>query len=122
MNIPGFIARQFYVAGSLRNTDSGWELQAHNPMGDGTLVGVGRLRVDGQEIPADSVTAQRTGEAEPIRAQDVSRTRPVSVFKGDRVTLAVAGEPLTPGEHSLEVELFELNLGRLSFSITDRIG
>ncbi len=122
MNIPGFIARQFYVAGSLRNTDSGWELQAHNPMGDGTLVGVGKLRVDGQEIPADSVTAQRTGEAEPIRAQDVSRTRPVSVFKGDRVTLAVAGEPLTPGEHSLEVELFELNLGRLSFSITDRIG
>lgn len=122
MNIPGFIARQFYVTSSLRNTDSGWELQAHNPVGDGTLVGVGKLRVDGQEIPADSVTAQRTGEAEPIRAQDVSRTRPVSVFKGDRVTLAVAGEPLTPGEHSLEVELFEVNLGRLSFSITDIIG
>ena len=122
MNIPGFIARQFYVAGSLRNTDSGWELQAHNPMGDGTLVGVGKLRVDGQEIPAESVTAQRTGEAEPIRAQDVSRTRPVSVFKDDRVTLAVAGVPLAPGQHSLEVELFELNLGRLSFSITDHIG
>lgn len=121
MNIPGFIARQFYVTGSLRNTDSGWELQAHNPMGDGTLVGVGKLRVDGQEVPAGSVTAQRAGEIEPIRAEDVSRTRPVSVFKGDRVTLAVAGEPLTPGEHSLEVELFELNLGRLSFSITDRI-
>jgi hypothetical protein len=122
VNIPGFIARQFYVAGSLRNTDSGWELQAHNPMGDGTLVGVGKLRVDGQEIPAESVTAQRTGEAEPIRAQDVSRTRPVTVFKGDRVTLAVAGVPLAAGQHSLEVELFELNLGRLSFSITDHIG
>lgn len=121
MNIPGFIARQFYVAGSLQNTELGWELQAHNPMGDGTLIGVGKLRVDGREIAADSVTAQRTGEAEPIRAQDVSRTRPVSVFKGDRVTLAVAGEPLTLGQHSLEVELFELNLGRLSFSITDRI-
>ncbi len=121
MNIPGFIARQFYVAGSLRNTELGWELQAHNPMGDGTLIGVGKLRVDGREIAADSVTAQRTGEAEPIRAMDVSRARPVSVFKGDRVTLAVAGEPLTAGQHSLEVELFELNLGRLSFSITDRI-
>jgi len=121
VNIPGFIARQFYVAGSLRNTELGWELQAHNPMGDGTLIGVGKLRVDGREIAADSVTAQRTGEAEPIRAMDVSRARPVSVFKGDRVTLAVAGEPLTAGQHSLEVELFELNLGRLSFSITDRI-
>ncbi len=117
-----FFARQFYVTGSLRNTDSGWELQAHNPMGSGTLVGVGKMRVDGRDIPAEAVTAQRSGEAEPIRAQDVSRTRPVSIFKGDRVTLAVEGEPLDPGEHKLEIELFELNLGRLSFSISDRIG
>ncbi|MEX2546673.1 MAG: hypothetical protein WD830_02655 [Chloroflexota bacterium] len=117
-----FFARQFYVSGSLRNTDSGWELQAHNPMGNGTLVGVGKLRVDGRDIPPEAVTAQRSGEAEPIRAQDVSRTRPVSVFKGDRVTLAVTGEPLAAGEHELDIELFELNLGRLSFTITDRIG
>jgi hypothetical protein len=121
VNIPGFIARQFYVTGSLRNTESGWELQAQNPMGDGVLVGVGKMTVDGREIPAEAVTAQRTGEAEPIHAQDVSRTRPVSVFKGDRVTLAVAGEPLPQGEHKLDVELFELNLGRLAFSITDTV-
>jgi len=122
VNIPGFIARQFYVAGSLRNTDAGWQLQAQNPMGDGVLVGVGKMRVDGQEIPAEAVTAQRTGEAEPIRALDVSRQRPVSVFRGDRVTLAVAGKQLSPGEHTLDVELYELNLGRLSFSITDTVG
>jgi hypothetical protein len=122
MNIPGFLARQFYVAGSLRNTDNGWELQAQNPMGEGTLVGVGKMRVDGREIPADTVTASRSGDAEPIRAKDISRLRPVSVFKGDRVTLAVEGEPLKPGEHQLDVELFELNLGRLSFSISDRVG
>lgn len=121
MNIPSFLARQFYVAGSLRNTSTGFELQAQNPMGSGTLVGVGKIRVDGRDIPPESVTAQRSGEAEPIRAQDVSSTRPVSVFKGDSVTLAVAGEPLTPGEHSLEVELFEVNLGRLNFAITDTI-
>jgi hypothetical protein len=121
MNIPGFIARQFYVAGSLRNTDSGWELKAQNPMGNGVLTGVGHLRVDGREIPAETVTAQRSGDAEPIRAQDVTRLKPVSVFKGDHVTLHVSGAPLTPGEHKLEVELFELNLGRLSFSISDRV-
>lgn len=121
MNIPGFLARQFYVAGSLRNNESGWELQAQNPMGAGTLVGIGKLRVDGRDIPAESVTAQRSGDAEPIRAQNVSRTHPVSVFKGDHVTLHIDGEPLPAGEHRLEVELFELNMGRLSFSITDRI-
>ena len=122
MNIPGFIARQFYVAGSLRNTDSGWELQAQNPMGSGVLTGVGKMRVDGHDIRAESVTAQRSGDAEPIRAIDVTRFKPVSVFKGDRVTLHVTGDPLAAGEHQLEVELFELNLGRLSFSISDRVG
>jgi hypothetical protein len=121
MNVPGFIARQFYVTGSLRNTDAGWELQAQNPMGEGTLVGVGKIRVDGREIPAETVTARRSGDAEPIRAAEISRMRPVSVFKGDRVTLAVEGEPLTLGEHRLEVELYELNLGRLSLSIMDHI-
>lgn len=121
MIIPGFIARQFYVAGSLRNTDSGWELKAQNPLGNGILTGVGHLRVDGREIPPETVTAQRSGDAEPIRAQDVTRLKPVSVFKGDYVTLHITGAPLTPGEHTLEVELFELNLGRLSFSITDHV-
>jgi hypothetical protein len=121
VNIPGFIARQFYVGGSLRNTDSGFELKAHNPMGNGVLVGVGKLRVDGRDIAPETVTAQRSGEAEPIRALDVSMTRPVSVFKGDEVTLHVSGTPLTPGEHELEVELFELNLGRLAFSISDQV-
>jgi hypothetical protein len=122
MNIPGFLARQFYVAGSLRNTATGWQVQAQNPMGAGTLVGVGKMRVDGVDIPPDAVTAQRSGDAEPIRAQDVTRFKPVSVFKGDHVTLHVAGAPLAPGEHTLDVELYEVNLGRLAFSITDTIG
>jgi hypothetical protein len=121
VNIPGFIARQFYVSGSLRNTETGWELQAHNPMGDGTLVGVGKLKVDGVDVPVDALSARRSGEAEPIRAADVSRQRPVSVFRGDRVTLAVEGPHLSVGEHRLDVELYELNMGRLSFSIKDKI-
>ena len=121
MKIPGFIARQFYVAGSLRNTDHGFQLQAQNPMGDGVLVGVGQLRVDGRDIDPSAVTAQRPTDPSPLSAQDVSPTNPVSVTKGDRVTLHVEGAPLAPGEHELEVELHERNLGQLSFSISDRI-
>ena len=121
MNIPGFIARQFYVAGSLRNTDTGFELQAQNPMGSGVLVGVGRLSVDGREIPPDAVTAQRVGDAEILSAGEVSRAHPVTVAKGDKVTLHVRGEPLPDGNHRLDVELVELNLGALNFSISDSI-
>lgn len=121
MKIPGFIARQFYVAGSLKNTPNGFQMQAQNPMGSGVLTGVGQLRVDGREVDPSSVTAQRDGDPQPMSARDVSPANPVNVSKGDRVTLHVEGAQLAPGEHQLEVELTELNLGALSFSISDRI-
>ncbi len=121
MRIPGFIARSFYVGGSLRNTDHGFELQAQNPMGSGVLVGVGRMSVDGRDIDPTQVTARREGDATAISARDVSPTNPVNVSKGDRVTLHVDGPPLTPGQHELDVELVELNLGALSFSISDTV-
>jgi hypothetical protein len=119
--VPGFIARQFYVAGSLRNTDTGFELQAHNPMGDGVLIGVGQVSVDGRAIDPAAVTAQRPGDDQPMSARDVSQSNPVNFRKGDSVRLHVTGRQLTPGEHNLEVQLTEQSLGELSFSISDSI-
>lgn len=121
MKVPGFLARQFYVAGSLRNTPNGFQLEAQNPMGSGVLVGIGRISVDGREIARESVTAQRTGDEAELHAADLSRQNPIRVSKGDRVTLRVAGDQLSTGDHILEVELDEINLGRLSFTLSDRL-
>lgn len=121
MNVPGFIARQFYVSGSLRNTADGFQLEAQNPMGDGVLVGVGRLSIDGRDIAPDSVTARRSGSDEVFRAGDVTRAKPIVIRKGDRVTLHVAGEPLARGDHKLEVELHEVNIGVLRLSLSDKL-
>lgn len=120
VNVPGFIARQFYVHGSLHNNETGWELKAQNSISDGLLVGVGSMSVDGQSIDPDAVSARRA-DGEVIKASEVSRTNPVKIARGDHVTLHVEGPPLAPGAHKLEVELYEINLGRLSFSITDEV-
>jgi hypothetical protein len=122
MQVPGFIARQFYVQGSLRNTPDGFQLEAHNPLGDGTLVGIGMIAVDGQAVPLDTVSAVRQGDPEPIAAGALSAMSPIRVKKGDRVTLSVRGPQLTAGDHRLEVELYERDLGALRFSLTDRLG
>ena len=121
MEVPSFLARQFYVAGSLRNTRDGFELQARNGMGDGTLTGVGPLTVDGRDIPVEAVSAVREADDTALRAVDVSGTNPIAVRKGERVTLRVAGEGLAPGEHELRVQLVELNLGALRFSVRDTL-
>lgn len=121
MDVPGFLAKQFYVAGSLRNTPTGFRLEARNPMGNGTLVGIGRLAVDGQAIQASAVSALRADDPTPIQAASVDKFHPIRVQKGDHVALLVAGAPLAPGQHKLEVELYEVNLGLLRLAISDAV-
>ena len=121
MDVPGFLAKQFYVSGSLRNTPTGFRLEARNPMGNGTLVGIGRLAVDGQTIEASAVSALRADDPTPIQAASVDKFHPIRVQKGDHVALLVNGPPLTPGSHRLEVELYEVNLGLLRLAISDTV-
>jgi hypothetical protein len=121
VDVPGFLAKQFYVSGSLRNTATGFRLEARNPMGSGTLVGIGRLAVDGQTIESSAVSALRADDPTPIQAASVDKFHPIRVQKGDHVALLVAGAPLAPGSHKLEVELYEVNLGLLRLAITDTV-
>lgn len=121
MRVPDFLVRQFYVQGSLRQEADGFSLQARNGMGDGTLVGIGRVAVDGTTIDPAAITATRDGDDTVHRAADVSRTSPVSFGRGDVVTFRIAGYQLAPGEHRFEVEVFELNLGSLQLSLKDTV-
>ena len=120
MRVPGFLARQFIVAGSLRNTETGFSVDARNPIGDGMLIAIGHIRIDGVDVTPDQITATRAGDPTVHRATDVSATTPVAFRKGDEVTFHVAGLRLEPGNHQLEVELTEANVGQLTVAITER--
>ncbi|CAN5720982.1 hypothetical protein BH23CHL8_BH23CHL8_26090 [soil metagenome] len=134
MRVPEFLVRQFYVPGSLRNEADGFRLQATNPIADGTLVGIGRISVDGLVVDPAAVSATLGGDGTRAgdvgrardetrhRAADVTRRTPVAFRRGDVVTFHVAGPPLDPGPHAFEVEVFELDMGRLTLALTDTIG
>jgi hypothetical protein len=121
MRVPDFIVRRFYVSGSLREEGDGFRLQAHNGIGHGTLVGIGRLSVDGVDVDLATVTATREGDATIHRAADVSRSAPVAFSRGDLVTFHIAGHALAPGKHHFEVEIHEINAGTLTISVTDEL-
>ena len=122
MRVPGFLARQFIVPGSLRNTETGFSVGARNPIGDGMLTGVGHIRIDGVDVTPDQITATRAGDDAVHQAVDVSVATPVAFRKGDEVTFHVAGLHLEPGTHQLEVELTEATVGQLTVAITERSG
>ncbi|MBA2570404.1 MAG: hypothetical protein H0V04_04390 [Chloroflexi bacterium] len=121
MRVPAFLVRRFYVAGSLRNTDRGFQLQAQNEMGEGMIVGMPRIAVDGALIEPARITAARDGASDAVRADRITRTSPVPVRRGDRVTIHVDGPPLAAGRHELEVELVERDLGALQLAITETL-
>ncbi len=121
MRVPDFLVRQFYVAGSLQHEGNGFRVQARNGMGDGTLIGVGEISIDGQLIDPASITATREGEDTVHRAADISRQAPVSFSRGDVVTFHIADHALAPGEHRFEVNVYEVNLGLVSLSIKDKV-
>lgn len=121
MRVPDFLVRQFYVSGSLQHEGDGFRLQARNGIGDGTLVGIGRISVDGSVVDPAAVTATRAGDGTIHRAVDVSRAAPVAFSRGEVVTFHVADHPLAPGEHRFEVEIFELNAGSLMLSLKDTV-
>lgn len=119
--MPGFLVRQFYLKGSLRNEEGGFRLEARNPMGDGMLVGIGRFSVDGDPIDRADVSAIRDGDAEWTIGAAVSRMSPVLFRKGDHVTFHVADRTLSQGKHKLELEIIERDAGSLSLSLEDEI-
>jgi hypothetical protein len=121
MRVPGFLVRQFYVAGSLQHEGDGFRVQARNGMGEGTLVGIGTIKVDGQVIDPAAITATRVGEETVHHAADVSPREPVSFSRGDVVTFHIAGHRLAPGEHHFEVDVYEVNLGLVSLSLKDKV-
>jgi hypothetical protein len=118
MRVPGFLIRRFYVQGSLRNTEGGFALEARNEMGDGMLVGVRRIAIDGVAYDPERITAIRS-DGTSISAAGISRQQPVPIRRGDRVALHVAGEALAPGEHLLEVDIVERDLGGLELSLRE---
>ena len=122
MRVPDFLLRQFYVKGSLQHEGDGFRLQARNGMGNGTLVGIGKVAVDGTVIDAANITATLNDEDTVHHAADVSPTAPVSFSKGDVVTFHIAAHALAPGEHAFEVDVYEVNLGLVSLSLSDTVG
>lgn len=122
MRVPSFLVRRFYVGESLRNTEGGFQLEAHNEIGPGTIVGLTRITVDGATIDPERITAQlQDGASDAVAAAAISRSSPVPVERGDRVTIHVSGPQLAPGRHQLEVELVERDLGTLQLAITESL-
>ena len=120
MAVPSFLLKKLYVKGSLRNTESGFELALKNNLAPGTLIGLGPLTVDETSYPPEAIT-MRGPQGEFRGDQDTGRS-PLTFGLNDEVTVAVRGEPLAPGSHHIVFSVMSREVGRLEFDLADTLG
>jgi len=110
--------RRMYVQGSLRNKDEGFTFQVKNQIDSGSMSGIAKVAVDGEERSLEGATVQIGDKVRP--ASEISWSRPLYVPYGATLTVYIPGK-LEAGEHTINLQINVPELGRISMPITDTI-
>jgi hypothetical protein len=110
--------QRMYVKGSLKNQDDGFVFQVKNLIESGSMSGVAKMSVDGEEYATEGATIELGGKTRQV--SEISWSAPLYVSYGATMTIFVPGT-LPAGEHTINLQLNVPELGRLSMPITDTV-
>lgn len=110
--------KRLYVKGSLVRQGDGIVFQVKNLIDSGSVSGMPKLSVDGQERSLDGVTVQIGDRV--WQATEITWSSPLYVGYGSTVTIYIPGE-LEVGDHTITVQFDAPELGRISMPITDTL-
>ncbi len=119
VSVPSFILKKLYVKGSLKNTVNGFTFELKNTLAEATVVSPVKLILDGKEIDAKNITLN-TGK-EDFPSMDISQSKPLKFIVGTSILIKVTGNPLTPGQHKIDIKTMSKEFGELSFQIQDNV-
>jgi alpha-galactosidase len=118
--IPSFVLKKLYVKGSLRNTPEGCSFSLQNNIATGTVSQLYDLEIDGVAYPLERLTIQLPdGSQHAVTAAGLET--PLSLTVGLPVTVAVKGEHLAPGKHTLRFAFRVSELGDLQVEVADTL-
>ena len=119
MQLPAFMLKQFYRAGSLQNVAEAFEFTLTNPVMPATIVEILEVSVGGKDYDLSGIVFAQDGLVRDAAA--VSSEAPVAFKKGGFVTVTVKGENLPPGNHALVVKVKTEEFGPLKVDVQDAI-
>ncbi len=120
MKIPSLILKQLYTFGSLENAPGGARFALKNRLSDGTLVRLQSVTIDGADVPVGKVVLD-LGEGESVRAEEVTRQRPIPFPLRKIVAIEAGVGPLAIGPHEISLSFESDPFGKLSFTVKDTI-
>lgn len=119
MQVPAFMLKQFYQAGSLKNAQSGLQFGLTNPLMPATIVEILEVAIAGHAHDLGRVAFAQDGIERG--ALSVSQTAPVDFRKGALVTVMITGASLEPGRHGVRFQVRTLEFGSLSVEVEDTL-
>jgi hypothetical protein len=119
MFISPSMLEKVYQRGSLKNTEDGFQFVVKNIVEDGTIGTVKALTVDDEQIPLSSVTLATSGGERA--AEEISFRSPVYLRYGMEAKVRVAGKTLSPGTHSIVLNIGVIEAGSLSLKFNDEV-
>jgi hypothetical protein len=114
---PEMLAKM-YVEGSLKNDGDGFGFSVQNKIESGSISGVAKLSVDGEDWSLEGATVQIGEKVRPV--SEISWSSSLYVPYGATLVVYVPG-PLAPGEHTVNMQINVPELGRISLPFTDTI-
>lgn len=119
MQVPAFMLKQFYQAGSLKSVGNALEFALINPLMPATIVEILEVSVSGiRHDLGDIAFAQRGVQR---AALSVAPDAPVAFRKGETVTVTVEGVRLTPGTHPILVKVKTDEFGPITVEVEDHL-
>jgi hypothetical protein len=119
MQIPSFLLRKLYMKGSLANVDDGFVFKIKNSLAPGTATNMDPIKVDDVEYPLDALTI-KVGEEE-YKGASIAGGEAFPIKVGVEIELHVKGDPLSEGEHKIDISIETKEAGKLAFDVKDAI-
>jgi hypothetical protein len=110
--------QRMYVKGSLQNQGDGFVFQVKNLIESGSLSGIAKVAVDGEECSLEGATLELNDKVRPL--SEISWSSPVYVPYGATMTIFVSCT-LEAGERTVNTQFNVPELGRVSMPITDTV-
>ena len=114
---PDMLSRM-YVQDSLANKDTGFVFSIKNKIESGSISGIAKLAVDGEERSLEGVTVQIGDKVRDV--SEITWSASLYVPYGSTLTIFVPGK-LETGEHTITMQINVPEMGRISFPVTDTV-
>jgi hypothetical protein len=116
---PPNVLNKLYIPNSLKNTETGFEFAIKNVVDSTSLYALGPVLLDGVEIPLESISVQAGNQT--LAASEVSNQKRLAVYYGTTLTIRVAGQTLSAGEHVINLAVSSVDIGKVKFDVKDTV-